>query len=54
MRDVHVHFLHGNPVGYNIEFLRDLLKLLKMQGLMKYICLNIPINLLSLREYMNQ
>ena len=21
MRDVHVHFLHGNPIGYNIDFL---------------------------------
>ena len=54
MRDVHVHFLHGNPIGYKIDFLRDSSELHKMQGLMKYICLNIPTNLLSLREYMNQ
>ena len=38
MRDVHVHFLHGNSIGYTMDFLRVLLKPHKMQGLTKYTC----------------
>ena len=26
MRDVHVHFLHGNPIGYNIDFFEGFIK----------------------------
>ena len=33
MRDVHVHFLHGNPVGYNIEFFEGFIKVAQDAGL---------------------
>ena len=33
MRDVHVHFLHGNPVGYNIEFFEEFIKVAQDAGL---------------------
>lgn len=26
MKDVHVHFLHGNPIGYNIDFFEGFIK----------------------------
>ena len=33
MRDVHVHFLHGNPVGYNIDFFEGFIKHAQKVGL---------------------
>jgi len=33
MRDVHVHFLHGNPIGYNIEFFEGFIKVAQEAGL---------------------
>lgn len=33
MRDVHVHFLHGNPIGYNIDFLEGFIKAAQDAGL---------------------
>ena len=33
MRDVHVHFLHGNPIGYNIEFFEGFIKAAQDAGL---------------------
>jgi len=26
MKNVHVHFLHGNPIGYNIDFFEGFIK----------------------------
>ena len=26
MKDVHVHFLHGNPVGYSTDYLEGFIK----------------------------
>ena len=26
MKDVHIHFLHGNPIGYNMEFFEGFIK----------------------------
>ena len=33
MRDVHVHFLHGNPIGYNIDFFEGFIKAAQDAGL---------------------
>ena len=33
MRDVHVHFLHGNPIGYNIDFFEGFIKAAQAAGL---------------------
>ena len=33
MRDVHVHFLHGNPIGYNIDFFEGFIKVAQDAGL---------------------
>lgn len=33
MRDVHVHFLHGNPIGYNIDFFEGFIKAAQEAGL---------------------
>lgn len=33
MRDVHVHFLHGNPIGYSIDFLEGFIKVAQEAGL---------------------
>ena len=33
MRDVHVHFLHGNPIGYDIEFFEGFIKVAQAAGL---------------------
>ena len=33
MRDVHIHFLHGNPIGYNIEFFEGFIKVAQEAGL---------------------
>ena len=33
MRDVHVHFLHGNPIGYDIEFFEGFIKAAQAAGL---------------------
>ena len=33
MRDAHVHFLHGNPIGYNIEFLEGFIQVAQDAGL---------------------
>ena len=33
MRDVHVHFLHGNPIGYNIDFFEGFIKVAQATGL---------------------
>ena len=33
MRDVHVHFLHGNPIGYNIDFLEGFIEAAQEAGL---------------------
>ncbi len=33
MRDVHVHFLHGNAVGYNTDFLESFIKAAQSTGL---------------------
>ena len=33
MRDVHVHFLHGNPIGYNIDFFEGFIKIAQSVGL---------------------
>ena len=32
MRDVHVHFLHGNPIGYNIDFFEGFIKVAQDAG----------------------
>ena len=33
MKDVHVHFLHGNPIGYNIDFFEEFIKVGQNAGL---------------------
>ncbi len=33
MKDVHVHFLHGNPIGYNIDFIEGFIKVAQNAGL---------------------
>ena len=33
MKDVHVHFLHGNPIGYNIDFFEGFIKVAQNAGL---------------------
>ncbi len=33
MRDVHVHFLHGNPIGYNVDFFERFLRASQEAGL---------------------
>ena len=33
MRDVHIHFLHGNPIGYNMEFFEGFIKVAQEAGL---------------------
>ena len=33
MRDVHVHFLHGNPIGYHIDFFEGFIKAAQTAGL---------------------
>ena len=33
MRDVHIHFLHGNPIGYNIDFFEGFIKVAQDAGL---------------------
>ena len=33
MKDVHVHFLHGNPIGYNIDFFEGFIKVGQNAGL---------------------
>lgn len=33
MRDVHVHFLHGNPIGYNIDFFEGFIEVAQAAGL---------------------
>ncbi len=33
MKDVHVHFLHGNPIGYNINFFEGFIKVAQDAGL---------------------
>ncbi len=33
MKDVHVHFLHGNPIGYSMDFLEGFLKEAQKKGL---------------------
>lgn len=33
MRDVHIHFLHGNPIGYNLEFFEGFIKVAQEAGL---------------------
>lgn len=33
MRDVHVHFLHGNSVGYTIDFFEGFIKAAQNKGL---------------------
>ncbi|MGN0507501.1 MAG: PHP domain-containing protein [Lachnospiraceae bacterium] len=33
MRDVHIHFLHGNPIGYNIDYFEGFIKVAQEVGL---------------------
>lgn len=33
MKDVYVHFLHGNPIGYNIDFFEGFIKVAQNAGL---------------------
>ena len=33
MRDVHVHFLHGNPIGYSMDFLEGFIQVAQDAGL---------------------
>ena len=33
MRDVHVHFLHGNPIGYQVDFFEGFIKVAQEAGL---------------------
>ena len=33
MRDVHVHFLHGNPIGYQMDYFEGFLKVAQEAGL---------------------
>lgn len=33
MKDVHVHFLHGNPIGYNMDFFEGFIKVAQNAGL---------------------
>ena len=33
MKDVHVHFLHGNPIGYDIDFFEGFIKIAQAVGL---------------------
>jgi len=33
LRDVHVHFLHGNPIGYNIDYFEGFINVAQAAGL---------------------
>ncbi len=33
MRDVHVHFLHGNPIGYRLDFFEGFIKAAQEKGI---------------------
>ena len=49
MRDVHVHFLHGNVGGYTQDFYEGFITAAERAGLTKFICSNILINLQNLK-----
>jgi len=33
MKDVHIHFLHGNPIGYSVDYLEGFIKAAQTAGL---------------------